>query len=114
MAKFFLTQRAFSDLLEIETYSKERWGENQTDSYMNAIYVAFKKTAEKPHIGELRQYRSFPFYMAPAERHYAVYKVIDHGIIIATVLHGHRNIESIIQKVGNLLADEIDRMERKI
>lgn len=107
MAKFFLTRRATIDLIDIEEYSLRKWGEEQTDSYMTALYQAFGDMARKPEIGLVRSDRSFPFYMSPAKQHFAIYKPVESGIIIATILHGRRNIETIVRNMAITLAHEI-------
>ncbi|MDA0194004.1 MAG: type II toxin-antitoxin system RelE/ParE family toxin [Bacteroidetes bacterium] len=113
MAKFFLTRRANIDLLNIEDYSLRKWGEYQTDTYMNDLFHTFNKIANKPEIGRLRYDRSFPFYMAPTKQHFAIYQPNKEGIIIATVLHGRRNIETIVRNMAVTLAAEIRDIEAK-
>ena len=112
MAAFFLTRRASIDLLEIEARSLEKWSLEQTEEYMDELYVSFNKIAINPDMGRLRQERSFPFYMAPVQQHLAIYKPTDNGIIIATVLHKRRNIEAIVKRMAHTLADEIEAMQR--
>ena len=107
MSKFFLTRRANIDLLEIEDYSLRKWGEDQTDIYMEGLYERFEEIAKKPDVGTLRYNRSFPFYMAPAKEHFVIYKLIGEGIIIATILHGRQNIESIVRNMAVTLSREI-------
>jgi len=114
MANFFLTRRANMDLLDIEDYSLRKWGEDQAEIYMNDLYYAFGEVAKKPEIGKLRYDRSFPFYMAPARQHFAIYKPLEMGIIIATVLHGRRNMESIVRNMATTLASEIWDIEGKV
>jgi len=114
MANFFLTRRATIDLLEIEDFSFKRWGEAQTETYMNDLYLAFQEIARKPEIGKLRHDRSYPFCMAPVRLHFAIYKPVSNGIIIATILHGRRNIETIVRNMAVTLASEIQDMESKI
>lgn len=111
MPKFFLTRRTNIDLLEIEDYSLRKWGEDQTDAYMDDLYKRFTEIAKKPDIGKLRYNRSFPFYMAPAREHFVIYKSIDAGIIIATILHGRQNIESIVRNMAVTLSHEIQDIE---
>ena len=114
MSGFFLTRRANIDLLEIEDYSFRKWGEDQTEIYMNDLYKQFSEMAKKPALGKLKYDRSFPFCMVRAREHYAIYKPIDDGIIIATVLHGRRNIETIVRNMGLTLAKEILDIENQV
>ncbi len=85
MSEFFLTRRANIDLLNNEDYSFRKWGEDQTELYMNDLYQSFKDITKQPVAGRLRHDRSFPFYMAPARLHFAIFKPVETGIIIATV-----------------------------
>jgi len=114
MSKFFLTRRTNIDLLEIEDYSLRKWGEDQTAIYMDDLYRRFAEIAKKPDVGKLRYNRSFPFYMAPVREHFAIYEPIDSGIIIATVLHSRRDIETIVRNMAVTLSKEIVDMESKI
>lgn len=114
MSKFFLTRRANIDLLEIEDYSFRKWDEDQTDIYMNDHYLRFAEIAKSPDIGKLRYNRSFPFYMTIAREHYIIYKPKAAGIIIATILHGRRDIETIVRNMAVTLSKEILNIEDKI
>lgn len=114
MTEFFLTRRANIDLIDIEEFSLRKWGIDQTELYMNDLYHAFAEIAKNPETGRLRHDRSFPFYMSPARLHFAVYKPVDKGIIIATVLHGRRNIEIIVRNMAVTLASEIQNIESGI
>jgi hypothetical protein len=51
--------------------------------------------------------------MVPVEKHFAVYKVLDKGIAVATVLHGRRNIEAIIRDMAPALEAEINEIEKR-
>lgn len=113
MSTFFLTRRANIDLIDIEEYSLRKWGKDQTETYMDDLYVAFSKIANEPEIGVLRYNCSFPFYMAPARQHFAIYKPFEEGIIIATILHGRQNIETIVRNMAITLSREINEMEQK-
>jgi plasmid stabilization system protein ParE len=113
MSKFFLTRRANIDLLEIEDYSLLKCGEDQTETYMDDLYRRFAVIAKKPDVGRLRHNRSFPFYMAPAREHFVIYKPINTGIIIATVLHSRRDIDKIIRNMAVTLSNAILDMEGK-
>ena len=52
--------------------------------------------------------------MAPAERHFVIYKIFKKGIIIATVLHGRRNIKAIVSDMAPTLETEINEIEKRI
>ena len=52
--------------------------------------------------------------MAPAREYFTIYKSIDIGIIIATVLHGRQDIETIVRNMTVTLSKEILDIENKI
>jgi hypothetical protein len=51
--------------------------------------------------------------MAPAREHFVIYKPINTGIIIATVLHSRRDIDKIIRNMAVTLSNAILDMEGK-
>jgi len=114
MSKFYLTRRANTELFAIESSSTLQWGEERAVQYMDDIYGAFKRISQNPETDQVRFHRSMPFLMAPAEQHFAIYKVFKKGIIIATVLHGRRNIEAIIRDMAPALEAEINEIEKRI
>jgi plasmid stabilization system protein ParE len=113
MSKFYLTRRANTELFAIESYSIEQWGEKRAAQYMGDIYGALKRISQIPEIGQVHFHSSMPFLMAPAEQHFAIYKAFKKGILIATILHGRRNIEAIIRDMAPALEAEINEIEKR-
>ncbi len=111
---YFLTRRAASDLRNIHRYSIDQWGDKRADKYVNDIIKTLQKTSKNPEHGGLRQYRSLPFLMVLAEQHFVIYRAFEKGIIVATVLHGRRNIEAIIRDMAPALESEINDIEKRI
>ncbi|VAX06497.1 hypothetical protein MNBD_GAMMA26-241 [hydrothermal vent metagenome] len=111
MSRYFLTRRAASDLRNIHRYSIDQWGKKRADKYVDDIVKTLQKTAKKPARGELRKYRSLPFLMVPAAEHFVIYQALKKGIVVATVLHGRRNIEAIIRDMAPALETEINEIE---
>lgn len=114
MNNFYLTKRALQNLEEIYNYSLENWGENKADEYLSLIYNNFNKIANNANLGELRKKRSTPFLMFPSGKHYIVYEPFKDGIIIITVLHQVRNIESIVQEFGSSFYNEIEELKSQL
>lgn len=114
MATYYLTERAAIHLRDIYTYTVDQWGEKQAERYMQGIIRHLQKIAANPEIGKMRRNRSMPFLMAVAEKHYVIYRECEEGIIVASLLHSKRDIESIIQQIGLPLALEIQEIERQI
>lgn len=105
---FYFTKTAFSDLNDIFEYSTKNWGEPQAKKYISALYFDFQKIANDTGISNLRKYRSEPFLMYPSNKHYVIYKPIDGGIIIITVINQVRNIEGIMLEFGSKFQNEIE------
>lgn len=114
MAHYYLTRRAFLELEDIFNFSVENWGERVAQTYMCDLFNAFGRIADNPIQGEQRQSRSFPYLMAPAGKHYAVYEPFGIDIIIVTVIHSKRDIETLIKKLGSSLANEAKQVRRQI
>ena len=70
--------------------------------------------ADHPEKGKLRRHRSFPYLMAPAEKHYAVYEPLESGIVIAAIIYSKRDIETLIKMLGAELAAEIKQTRQRI
>ena len=51
MARFRLTRRAESDLMEIASYTLERWGEDQTIRYIDDLEACCQQLADNPGLG---------------------------------------------------------------
>ncbi|HZW77937.1 MAG TPA: type II toxin-antitoxin system RelE/ParE family toxin [Flavobacteriaceae bacterium] len=52
MAKYHLTNRATSDLLDIWDYTVETWSKKQAEKYYNQLIGTCKQIAENPEIGK--------------------------------------------------------------
>ena len=112
-ARFFLTRRAALDLRLIYTHSCREWGEEVADRYIRDLYAAIQNAAANPEAGRLRQHRSAPFLMIPAQRHFVIYDIIPQGIVALTLPHQVRDIETLVtQRMPAFLA-EIERLKRR-
>lgn len=114
MTTFYLTRRAFVDIQTIYDYTQKNWSESKADEYVSKLYEDFQKVANNADLGKLRKERSEPFLMYPSGRHYIVYEPYKDGIIVITVLHQVRNIETIIQEFGSTFCSEIDALKFEI
>ena len=113
MADYFITRHAALDLQEIYGHSVEKWSESVADDYLATIYRVFAHLAGNPELGKLRQKRSSPFLMYPAGNHFVIYDTFPQGIIILTLLHQVRKIESIIENLGPSFIYEITFLKKQ-
>ena len=95
MSSFDLTKSAVADLKSIATYTQERWGVRQRNTYLKEIDRAFHALAKNPGMGrtcdEVREgYRKFPH-----GAHVIYYKqVASEVLLIVRILHATMDIDS--------------------
>src|SRR5690349_860657 len=74
MARFRLLRRARADLLDIGAFTADRWGDDQAERYLIALFVGFHTLVDRP---ELR--RPFceipPYFRALVGKHAVFYRV---------------------------------------
>lgn len=81
------TSLAKKDLKNIATYTQERWGKEQRNSYLKQIDKTFKLLVGKPSVGKkcdeiIEGYRKFPH-----GSHVIYYKEKSNHILIVRILH---------------------------
>jgi toxin ParE1/3/4 len=112
-ATFLLTRNAALDLRRIYTRSLRDWGDDVADRYLADLYAAMGVAAADPEKGRLRQYRSAPFLMVAAREHFVIYDLVRQGIVVLTVQHQVRNIETLIAELTPSFNAEVERLKRK-
>ena len=95
MRPFDLTRSAQADLKSIATYTQERWGVRQRDTYLKEIDRVFHSRAKNPVMGrtcdEIREgYRKFPH-----GAHVIYYKqLVTDELLIVRILHATMDVDS--------------------
>lgn len=112
-ATFLLTRTAARDLRRIHARSRREWGEDVADRYLADLYAAMRDAAANPDKGRLRQHRSASVLMIPARRHFAIYDLVPQGIVVLTVQHQVRDIETLIAEMTPAFHAEVERLKRK-
>ncbi len=112
-AMFLLTRNAALDLRRIYTRSRRDWGDDVADRYLADLYAAMGLAAADPEKGRLRQYRSAPFLMVAAREHFVIYELVPRGVVVLTVQHQMRNIETLIAELTPSFNAEVERLKRK-
>lgn len=113
-ATFLLTRNAALDLRRIHTRSRREWGDNVADQYLADLYAVMRFVAANPDKGRLRQFRSAPFLMVPARKHFVIYDLVPQGIAVLTVQHQVRDIESLIADLTPAFSAEVEWLKRRI
>lgn len=112
-ATFLLTRTAARDLSRIHARSRREWGEDVADRYLADLYGAMRHAAANPERGRLRQHRSAPFLMIAARRHFVIYDLMPQGIVVLTVQHQVRDVETLIAALSQAFHAEIERLKRR-
>ena len=110
-AVFLLTRNAALDLRHIHARSRREWSEDIADQYLADLYAAMGVAAANPEKGRLRQHRSAPFLMVPAQQHFVIYDLVPQGIAVLTVQHQVRDIESLIAELTSAFHAEVKRLK---
>lgn len=110
---FLLTRNAALDLRRIHSRSRREWGEGVADQYLADLYAVMGMAAANPGRGRSRQHRSAPFLMVPARQHFLIYDFVPQGIVVLSVQHQVRDIESLIADLGRSFHAEVERLKRQ-
>ena len=71
---YSLSREAARDVREIEDYSARKWGDERTALYLNDIFVALKKLADKPDLGRRRNDVPPPYLVYSVGSHIIIYR----------------------------------------
>ena len=112
-ARFLLTRKSALDLRNIHARSCREWGEAVADRYLADLYAAMQQAANHPEAGRLRQHRSAPFLMLPAQQHFIIYDTLPKAIVVLTVQHQVRDIETLVDELAQSFHAEVERLKRK-
>lgn len=110
-AGLHLTRRAALDIRDIHRRSVSEWGSDVGDRYIADIYAAMARASVSPGAGRLKHHRAAPFLMVPVRKHFVVYDRLGDGIVVLTVLHQARDIESLIADMSPSFFLEIKRLK---
>ncbi len=114
LTKLLLTQRAISDLVEIEVYSVQQWGKRTAGKYLGAIESGLQLIRENPRIlrsieglpAELKYYR--------VNKHQLICDVRPASIIVLTVIHGSMDLPERLGELLPGLVQEVSLLHDKL
>jgi toxin ParE1/3/4 len=98
MAKYVLSRKAISDLVEIWQYSCSTWSEMQADKYYELLTGAFLSIAMQPALGKSYEEISAGLLGMRMEQHIIFYRMskVNH-IQIIRVLHVRMDLDRTIK-----------------
>ena len=113
-AKLLLTERAISDLLEIEAYSIEQWGKRTATKYLKEIESGLQLIREQPSI--LRTLEGLPeeLQLYRVNKHLLICDVRSTSIVLLTVIHGSMDIPNRLAELVPQLSSEVAMLHEKL
>lgn len=113
-AKLLLTQRAVSDLLDIEAYSIDHWGKRTAAKYLQQIELGLQLVREDPNV--LRKFERLPdelqYYRV--SKHLLVCDVRPMSIVVLTVIHGSMDIPNRLAELVPQLSTEVTMLHERL
>ena len=93
-------------LTNIDTYSREEWGQTVADDYIASIDLAIRHLADNPQLLQTKNDVSQAFFLYPVREHYLVCSVVDASIYLLAVKHGRIDLFNRLAELEPLLLDE--------
>jgi toxin ParE1/3/4 len=87
MRKFRLSHLAEADLIDIGTYSLNKWGEDQTIRYIDALEAGCQHLADNPQLGRACDQIRPGLRRMEHGRHVIFYRIEARGISVSRILH---------------------------
>ena len=92
--RYRIFKRARQQLIDIWIYTEQKWGDRQSDQYIDGLYKAFKEISEDSH--SWRKVRGKKFvgvFFFRYEKHFVFFKQLTSGDVgIISVLHEKMNV----------------------
>ncbi len=93
MSSYRLSPEAKKDLLVIRAYTRDKWGNQQAQKYIDALEKKCEELAQSPNMGRERPEIKSGYRSLPEGKHVIFYRVGNSGIDILRILHGRMDIE---------------------
>jgi len=87
MSKYRLSRLAEADLMDIGTYSLNKWGEDQTIRYIDALEACCRLLADNPQLGRACDQIRPGLRRMEHGRHVIFYRIERRGISVSRILY---------------------------
>jgi len=114
VSKVFLTDRAVSDLLGVESYSIETWGAIVAKQYLLKFEKAFKLIALNPDLLIPNQLLHESMLFFRVEKHLLACIKIKAGIAVLTIAHASRDLPTLLHELSPTLKQELTVLLNRI
>lgn len=108
-----LTERALSDLCEIEDFSIQKWGRKTTDRYLDDLQSALVRLVENPAILRLEPDLSPGLYFYRVRQHFFVCDVGENFIGVLTLIHTSMDLPTRLAELEPRLIAEANMLRKK-
>ena len=99
MAKYYLTNKAVTDLSDIWSYTVARWSERQADFYYEMLIGFCRDIANNPTLGKNYNKIAENLYGFRANKHIIFYRTISQDEVeIVRILHGNMDLKNRIRE----------------
>ena len=113
-AKLLLTERALSDIREIEAFSVERWDKKTAARYISDIEAALTRIQDKPDLLRTEENLSPHVHFYRVNKHLLVCDRLASSIIVLTVIHASRDIPNRLAELLPTLSTEVELLHRQL
>ena len=86
-----LSEEAYDDLVEIQNYSYQEFGESQWQKYGQALDKGLQHILNHPHTGHIRPDVPEGYLSWPVNEHIMIYRVQSSIIYVVRILHKRMN-----------------------
>lgn len=87
MAKFRLSRLAEADLMNIGAYSLDKWGEDQTTRYIDALEACCQRLVDNPQLGRACDQIRPGLRRMETGSHVVFYRIESREILVSRILH---------------------------
>ena len=91
-----LTPKAEEDLEDIWLYSRDRWGTDQADNYLDGLLATFETLTSRPEMARERTEFDPPVRIHPTAQHLVVYRIGEDHLHVIRVLGGGQNWRALL------------------
>ena len=89
---YILTPKADEDLVVIWLYTRETWGLDQANKYLNELEDQFHRLVEKPDLGKKCNNIRTGYRYFHIKHHLVIYRNLNKQLEIVRILHERMNI----------------------
>jgi toxin ParE1/3/4 len=93
VAEYRLTPAAERDLETIWTYTRQQWGIEQANRYIDILTAAFAELAQSPKIAPACDHIRPSYRRRSVERHMIYFRITTYGIAVVRILHDRMDVQ---------------------